>query len=250
MILLAVVLICWGSLNIAVPSESGVPSSTKQREALSGQVKLTEWYSDEIGWVSSPNVLREGLEAFYQQTGVQPYVLLVSYEETLWNSDGTLNPTAATDYLEQFYAETFTDEAHFLFAYFQCENDARDVMDGEFRYLSGYSADTIMDSEAIDILWGYFEAYYNDLSYSMEEMFSETFKDTAENIMSKPTNGWDVAKVLIIAAAVIAVLVLLYWMLKNRNKRQKEKAEETQKILNTPLDTFGNDTSDLEDKYK
>lgn len=236
--------------QLSFSSDADVPESTKQRTALSGQVNKTDWYADEIGWVSSPDDLTEGLEDFYHETGIQPYVLFVKYNSSLWNDDGTLNPTKATDYLEKIYAEKFTDEAHFLFAYFQCANDSRNEMDGEFRYLSGYSADTVMDSEAIDILWGYFQIYYNDLSYTMEEMISKTFADTGKRIMSAPTNGWDVAKVVIIAVAAVAVVVVVYLIIRNINKRKKEKAEETQKILNTPLDTFGDDTSDLEDKYQ
>ena len=42
-------------------------------------------------------------------------------------------------------------------------------MEGEFRYLSGYSADTIMDNEAIKILWGYFENNYYNTSLTIEE---------------------------------------------------------------------------------
>lgn len=39
-------------------------------------------------------------------------------------------------------------------------------------------------------------------------------------------------------------------ILKNKNKREKEKEEFTKEILDKPLETFGEDTSDLEDKYK
>ena len=71
-------------------------------------------------------------------------------------------------------------------------------MDGEFRYLSGYSADTIMDNEAINILWGYFEKNYYNTSLSIGKMISNTFSETAESIMSRPTNGWDFAIIFII----------------------------------------------------
>lgn len=226
------------------------PSNTTQRTPLSSEVNMTEWYADEIGWVSSPNVMIQGLEDFYHETGIQPYVLFVKYDSSLWNDDGTLNPAEATEYLEEVYKTTFSDEAHFIFAYFQCENDSRDEMDGEFRYLSGYSADTIMDNEAIDVLWGFFETNYNDLSLSMEKMISKTFSETAERIMSAPTNGWDFLRIFVVIIGLVIIAVVVYLIIKNNNKRKKEKAEETQRILNTPLNTFGNDTSDLEDKYK
>ena len=49
--------------------------------------------------------------------------------------------------------------------------------------------------------------------------------------------------------AVVAVIVVIYLIIKNANKRAKEKEEYTKKILNTPLETFGTDTSELEKKY-
>lgn len=223
--------------------------NTTQREKLTGVVNKTDWYEDNIGWVSSKNTLISGLEDFYNATGVQPYILFVPYSEEYWNGT-SINPTVADQYLELVYSSKFTDEGHFIFAYFACKNDSKSEMDGEFRYLSGYSADTIMDNEAIEILWGYFETNYYNTSLSMEKMISNTFSKTAETIMSKPTNGWDIVKIAIIIIGVIVVIVILYKIIKNKNKREQEKEEYTKEILSKPLETFGNDTSDLEDKYK
>ena len=116
--------------------------------------------------------------------------------------------------------------------------------------LSGYSADTIMDNEAISILWGYFEKNYYDTSLTIEEMISNTFSETAESIMSAPTNGWDFAKVAIVIIGIVVVVIIIYRILKQKAKREKEKEEYTKEILDKPLETFGEDTSDLEDKYK
>lgn len=226
-----------------------VPKNTTQRVALNGVVSKTDWYEDDIGWITSKNVLITGLEDFYKKTGIQPYVLFVPYSAEYWNGSN-INATKADEYLEKVYAEKFEDEAHFIFAYFQCKNDSKSEMDGEFRYLSGYSADTIMDNEAISILWGYFEKNYYNTSLSIEKMISKTFSETAESIMSKPTNGWDFAKVLIIAIVIILIIVFIYKMIKGKNQREKEKEEFTEKILEKPLETFGTDTSELEKKYE
>ena len=172
-IVIIIILACF-SVMVSSNSSTKVPKNTKQRTALSGVVNKTDWYEDNIGWVSNKSVLINGLEEFYNKTGVQPYVLLVPYSGDYWN--GTyINATTADNYLEKVYREKFNDEAHFIFAYFQCANDSKSEMDGEFRYLSGYSADTIMDQEAINILWGYFEKNYYDTSLSLEKMISNTF---------------------------------------------------------------------------
>lgn len=173
-----------------------VPENTKQRVALSGVVNKTDWYKDDIGWITNKSTLITGLEDFYNATGIQPYILFVPYSSNYWNGTN-FNANAANSYLETVYSNTFKDEAHFIFAYFQCQNDSKSEMDGEFRYLSGYSADAIMDNEAINILWGYFEKNYYNTSLTIEKMISKTFSETAKSIMSKPTNGWDFAKVFI-----------------------------------------------------
>ena len=56
-------------------------------------------------------------------------------------------------------------------------------MEGEFRYLLGYSAQTVMDLEAVNIFLGYLEEYYSDTNLSLEEMISETVASTANSIM-------------------------------------------------------------------
>lgn len=248
-ILTITIILIMNTINGPGYNSTKVPKNTIQREALKGVVSKTDWYEDNIGWISSKNTLITGLEEFYKKTGIQPYVLFVPYSSQYW-SGNNFQPTKADEYLESVYKQKFTDEGHFIFAYFQCANDIKSEMDGEFRYLSGYSADTIMDNEAISILWGYFEKNYYNTSLSLEKMISNTFDETAKSIMSKPTNGWDFAVVLIIGLLVIIVFFVIYKIIKNKNQREKEKEEYTKEILNKPLETFGTDTSELEKKYE
>ena len=107
-----------------------------------------------------------------------------------------------------------------------------------------------MDNEAISIFWGYFEQNYYNTSLSTEKMISKTFSQTAKSIMSKATNGWDVMKTVGIVIGVIIILMIIYNMFKKKAQREKEKEEYTKEILDKPLETFGEDTKDLEDKYK
>ncbi|WP_294562587.1 hypothetical protein [uncultured Traorella sp.] len=229
-------------------SSSDVPDNTTQREPLVGVVNKTDWYEDELGWIRNRNVLIDGLEDFYADTGIQPYVVMINYSDDYWNGS-SFDATAADNYLETLYEERFTDEGHFIFAYFSCLNDSEYEMEGEFRYLSGYAADSIMDNEAISILWGNFEKNYYDTSLSIEEMIGDTFKDTGESIMSRPTNGWDVMKIVVIAGGAVLIVFIIYKIIKSKHQREKEKEEYTKEILDKPLETFGTDTSDLEEKY-
>lgn len=71
-------------------------------------------------------------------------------------------------------------------------------------------------------------------------------------VISKGNNN-TVLKTLIIAVAVIVVIVLLIGWWKKVQARKKEEQEATERMLNTPLEKFGNtgDTAlnDLIDKY-
>lgn len=228
---------------------SSVPKSTKDREPLQGVVKKTDWYQDDLSWIISKNVMIDGLEDFYQETGIQPYIAFIPYMNDLWNGND-LNVTKADAYLETLYEERFQDEGHFIFAYFSSSFDSRSEMEGQFRYMSGYAVDSIMDSEAISILWGYFEKYYYDTSLTIEEMISTTFSKTADSIMDKATNGWDFAKIAVIVGGVVVVVTAVFMVIKTKAKREREKEEYTKEILDKPLETFGEDTSNLEEKYK
>lgn len=250
-IIIIVLFIAMMALFFYLPddSDSSNLKNTTERTALVNQVQLTAYYQDDIGWITEEDVLIDGLEDFYHQTGVQPYVMLIPYDSRFWNGSD-INANVATNYLEQVYSQTFTDEAHYIFAYFACANDSKDLLDGQFYYLKGYQADTIMDNEAQKIFWGYFERYYNDTSYTIEEMFAYAFSDTATNIMSTPTNGYDVMNMFIIVAGIVIVIVAIVVVVRTIATRKREKEEYNRKILETPLETFGTDTSELEKKYE
>ncbi len=207
-----------------------VIESTTIREPLQGVVTKTDWYEDNIGWISNESKLIKGLKSFYNKTGVQPFVLFVEYKSDLWNY-GNLNITKADEYLEEFYEENFTDEGHFIFAYFQCKNDSKQEMEGEFRYLSGYSTDAIMDDEAINIFWTYFETNYYDTSLSIEEMISDTFSETAKTIMKNSESGTSVATIILVILIIIIVIFVVYMIIKNKNRKKNEQEEKPADII-------------------
>ena len=108
-------------------------ASTSKRTALENVTKTTSYYEDNIGWITDKSVLEEGLKYFYKETGVQPYILFVEYSEEFWDEDDTFDEDVACAYLEEIYEETFEDEGHFIFAYFECENDNKNELN---RYIS------------------------------------------------------------------------------------------------------------------
>lgn len=225
---------------------AGGKSSTVKRDKLeSGYVEaLYPCYDDGIGWIGSGNKLTKGMDYFYDKTGVQPYLVLVPY--------GTVELEAAAEeeYLNNYYDSTFTDEGHFLVAYFACQGDSPSVMDGDFRYITGNSTRTVMDDEALEIFLSYLKKNYNNTSLSVEQLFANSFKESGKAIMKGPIHMRYVVMIIVgmIAAVVIVILLINWW--KKRKAQKNKEAEDLEKILSTPLETFGEKELDgLKDKY-
>ena len=186
----------WGSSR----QDIDVTVSRTERTAVTGTQTYSDWYVDELGFIDHDTDLTDGLKYFYSKTGIQPYVMLLDYDESLW--DGGNWNDAAEQYLAQVYADTFSDNGHLIFAYFACENDTED-MDGMFYFYYGSAAYSIMDDEAETIFWSYFDMNYNNLDLSIAEFIGQTFEETADNIMHVGTSG---NSTLIKAAVIFAVI--------------------------------------------
>lgn len=218
---------------------NGVSSSTVQREPLpAGSVAETGYYTDTLGWITNASELTRGMRQFYEETGVQPHLYLFD------NVNGNYHPTA--DDVEPFayalYDELFEDEAHLLVLFWE--------YDGQHRvwYLTGTQAKSVVDDEAADILLDYIDRYYYDQSLDEETFFSKAFADTGERIMKVTVSPL----VYLGAGALALVLLALLFAWWNRAKEAKRKKdEETRRILETPLESFGDtETEKVAKKYE
>lgn len=214
-----------------------ITASTHEREKLpSSAVHKTSYYKDMDGdWIHNSGQLEEGLEEYYDKTGVQPFVMILPNGTT--ESMDDLEAVA-----EKQYGELFTDEGHFLLVF--CDNN-----NGGFNcgYWVGAQAQVVMDEEAIQILQNYLSYYYEDTSISEEQIFSLAFARTGERIMTITRSPMIP---VIIALAVVAALLILYAIYKKRKEAQAQQAAQTEAILNTPLETYAqHELDDLAAKY-
>jgi hypothetical protein len=218
---------------------SGSTSSTIVREKLeTDNAYINDCIIDEIGWFENVSKTESQLKDFWEKTGVQPYIILKKYDATL--TTDAQKEQWTTDY----YEANFDTENIFLYVYF-AEADVDNTV-GYMTYANGYQTSSVMDSEAIEIFWNNIDKYwYTDLS--TDDMFVKAFNSTADTIMHVSTTGMDIVKWILIVVAIILVGVVVVNLVKQKNKRAKEKAEEDQKILNTPIGDIAKD--DLENKY-
>lgn len=193
---------------------------------------------DELGWFNNTSWTASRLSEFWEKTGVQPYIILRAYDPALTTK------AQKEQWATEYYDENFDAENIFLFVYFAEKDTDNDV--GYMAYANGSETLSVMDTEAIEILRRYIEKYwYTDAT--TDDVFINAFNNTANVIMHVSTTGMDIIKWMLILCVVLIVGVVLVTVIKQRNKRAKEKAEEDQKILNTPFDTMVSDN--LEDKY-
>lgn len=211
----------------------GIAVTATERTKVSDTVAYKDWYVDQLGWIDHEKDLTDGLKYFYSQTGIQPYVMLLSYDPSFW-VDGQWQESAANEYLAQTYASTFSDNGHMILAYFACENDTED-MDGTFYIYYGSSAYSVMDSEAESIFWSYFEMYYNDLDMSIPEFIGTAFRNTADNIMhTGAASPIDTSSPMWIAGkigAVLLFLALIFLIIRAMRSRRQRNSEEYEQIL-------------------
>ena len=225
-------------LNSLGNSSSVIPSTVKREPLPEGSVVETGYFTDELGWISDSSALTAGMEQFYRETGVQPYLYLFD------NFAGNYNPSDAQ--VEAFaysvYDRLFEDEAHLLVLFWEYGNQH------EAWYLAGTQARAVIDTEAGDILIDNIERYYYDRSLNEEIFFSKAFSDTAQRIMKVTTSP---LTVIGISIAVVAVLVILFTWWKRAKEEKCREQERMKEILETPLESFGDlETEEIAKKYE
>ena len=224
--------------NGGFSSGGSIARSTVEREKLpASAVQETAYYTDADGsWIRSPSTLERGMRAFYEETGVQPYLYILPNGESTSISE-------LTQRAETLYEELFDDEGHFLLVF--CDDGYGSFNCG---YTVGAQAKTVMDDEAIGILADYIDRYYSDMSISEEEIFSNAFADTGERIMTV-TRSPIVPVAVCIAIVVVAVLIFL--TLKKRREQREREQKRAEEILKTPLEKFEDqEVEDLAKKYE
>lgn len=210
-------------------SDIEVRASTAVREKIEGHGYQNEVY-DNLHWLSSPSAVASGIRPFYDKTGVQPVIYLENNPNVIGDQ------AAQREEAQRIWDELDLTPSDFLFVYF--DNDGTD---GDWITWVGESAGTVMDQEAIQIFGDYLNKYWTTSGLSEDDMFIDTFNDTADRIMTKTTTANDIWMYVWIAIAVIAAGVVIFVLMKQKRKHEAEKAAETERILKTDINNLNSD---------
>ncbi|MCL1923996.1 MAG: hypothetical protein FWF50_00265 [Defluviitaleaceae bacterium] len=233
--------------NVGGISGNQITASTIERTPLptnSANI-VGPWFTDNLGWIQNTTQMEAGLRNFHALTGVRPHVYITD------NVNTANFPTTAqvTSFAVELYDELFNDEAHLLLVFFEPLGD-----NYEIGAAIGNQARSVIDQQALDILFDYIQRYYYIDGLSNEQFFSNAFNSAAERIMYVSHNPWPLVIMVIIGVigAVLILIILKNWWKKSKAQKNLE-AEQTEKILNTPLEGFGSTNSvanDLAKKYE
>lgn len=214
--------------------------STIERQKLtSGNGYYTDCITDELGWFENEARTEARLKNFYEETGVQPMIVFKAYEANVSTDK------AKETWAENYYETNIDREDAFLFVYF-AEPNENDV--GYMCYVNGYETSSVMDSEAVGIFWNYIDRYwYQDIS--TDDVMVKAFNDTANVIMRVSTTSKDVVKWAFVAVAVIGGGFIIIKIMKTKRSNDAQKAAETERILNTPLEKMETEADALADRY-
>ena len=161
------------------------------------------------------------MRAFYNATGVRPYVYILR--------DGTtVSLRELKERAEVLYDRLFSDEAHFLLVF--CDDKMGSY---NFGYVAGVDAKTVMDEEAVSILRDYLDLYYHDQTVGREEMFSKAFEKTGIRIMGmEQTMNRLPVIIFFFAAALLLATAFLVMVIKEdtRKRLSAQKLKEQQEI--------------------
>jgi hypothetical protein len=225
----------------AITSGPSVQSSTIVRERLDTDIAYkSDCIVDEIGWINNPTKLSSNLKEFYNKTGCQPFIYLRAYDSTMDSE------SAREQFAFDYYADNFANAQNTILYIYFC--DEYDEGYGYDTLTKGTESAVVFDSEAEEIFWNYLDYDWDNWDYNDNDgMFADVFNSTANNIMHVSTTSKDITKYVIIAIIVLALIGggIAFFVI--RAKREKEKNEETARILNSNIHDMAK--SDLENKY-
>lgn len=226
-IVLAIIVIVAG----LIAARPNIQQSTIERSKLDSSLctRVDTWYQDDINWIHDEKTLLKGLKTFYDKTGVQPYLWITD------NINGKAKPNTS-DFetaLKSKYSELFKDEGHVIVCFMESSPSVYATY-----YWAGSAAKGVIDDEAGEILLDVIDSKYSS-DLSDEEMFSKSFSDAATRMMKVGRTTKQLIIIAVIVLLCLGFVVSVYLWVKTRAKARAEEAEETQRILNTPIDEIG-----------
>lgn len=221
------------------------PTNDYNREKLKNNIPYnTDCIVDDLGFFVDPAKTGQRLKTFYDQTGIQPYIVITESTPALQN----YSQTQMDEYLKNYYKQHINNENSFLYMYFGDPYFTETDEVGDMYIYRGENIKSIMDPAAVDIFWDYMDQEWRS-DLETDDLFVKVYDETAKRIMTKSTTTKDIMMRVLLIVGIVAVGLLALYYVKLKHKREREKAKETEDILATPLATDDPNDDDLLKRY-
>lgn len=222
---------------------SSGPTNDYNREKLKNNIPYNaDCIVDDLGFFVNPDQTGQRLKTFYDQTGVQPYIVITEATPSLQTTAQMEN------YMESYYKQNIDNQNTFLYMYFGDPYFSETDEVGDMFVYRGENIKSVMDAAAVDIFWDYIDQEWRS-DLETDDLFVKVYDETAKRIMTKSTTSKDIMMRILLIVGIIAVGLLALYYVKLKHKREREKAEETKAILETPLATDDPNDDDLLKRY-
>lgn len=174
-IVIAVVLLTPVLRNHTTQVNTAGVSAAKEKLAAEACIRTDQCIDDELAWLSDLKDVEKSMDYFYDQTGVQPYLIIC---DNLDGKGGEITDEEAEGILKNRYDALYEDEGHMIFTFMEY---------AESEYITflytGASADAVIDADAREIFLSNADQFYTDSSLSDDEYFAKIFRESADGIM-------------------------------------------------------------------
>ena len=160
------------------------------------------YYEDNASIINNQDELTASLAAFYDKTGVQPYIYTLK-NTSFPSSYGKITPTSLENYAYDLYLSIFKDEGHWLIVFVEYENSSFAWID-----MHGDYTDNIINDD-------FFEDFQNDMQEYLESeplTHAEAIKlafDNATTRALKPTFSTVMPIVIFLGVFLVIIVVLV-----------------------------------------
>ena len=151
-------------------------TSTRKRQKLSASKckESREWIDDQAGWLDDEDDVIDGMESFYEMTGVQPYLVIADE----LNGRKSYSESDVENYLRNLYDELYQDDGHLILLFLEpYENEYDPYM------IVGADAQSVVDRAGEDIIYEAIDRWYTDKSLTDDEYFARIFVASANRLM-------------------------------------------------------------------
>lgn len=212
------------------------PAKTSPVEKLDAKQCIVENWDDMIvdnlGWITEDQGstgikhVKEGLQYFYQKTGIQPMVVITDKlgDADAFNTSGD----EIEKEMDNLYDKNFKDNAHMIFLVLA--KDGSDDYD-TINILNRTAADLVLGEKQKDIIYNRFDHYWYNTSEDECDLIRDTFITSADQIMAKPSNAMKTTRnIAFFIDGILILAIVIMFVSHNKTKRQEEENRHSEAV--------------------